>query len=207
MSENEKNTQTDTPENPPEEHKNKPEDKKESMGREVMDFLKDLVIAFVVVFLLFKVLMRPIEVIGSSMYPTLQDKSYGVSNVIGTKLGHIERFDIVIIHIEEKNEYIVKRVIGMPGETVSYTDGQLYINGEATDEPFLDEDYVSTYADGTFMSDVEPITLDDDEYYCLGDNRPHSSDSRYYGPFKEDQIVAKGVFILFPFSRAGLHTW
>lgn len=188
--------------------KNKKEtEEKTSIGKELLLFLRDTLIAVAIVFVVFHFIVRPVEVIGSSMYPTLQDKEYGISNVIGTKLGTIDRFDIVIIHIEEKNEYIVKRVIGLPGETVSYEDGQLYINGEAMDEPFLNEDYVNTYEDGTFMSDVEPITLGDDEYYCLGDNRPHSSDSRYYGPFSKEDIIAKGVVVIYPFSKAGVRSW
>jgi signal peptidase I len=179
---------------------------KKTPGKELLSFLGEIVIIMVVIFVVMHYIVRPIEVIGSSMYPTLEDKEYGISNVIGTKLNHIERFDIVIVYIEEKDEYIVKRVIGMPGETVSYSDGQLYINGEPMDEPFLDEDYVASY-NGSFMTDVEPITLGDDEYYCLGDNRPHSTDSRYYGPFKKENIIAKGVLVIYPFDKAGLQTW
>ena len=153
---------------------------------EVLDFLKDLAICFAVVFFITKVLVKPVQVKGESMYPTLQDKEIGVSNMIGYHMSGLKRFDIAIIYIRDKNEYIVKRVIGLPGETVSYQSGQLYINGEPFDEPFLDEEY---------------------EYYCLGDNRPHSSDSRYYGPFKKDEIECRGVFIIYPFSNFGAKTW
>lgn len=180
---------------------------KREAGKEMLLFLRDLVICALCVFLVVRYLYRPIEVIGNSMYPTLTDKSLGFSNLIGRNTQDIERFDIVIINIPEKNEYIVKRVIGMPGETVSYVSGQLYINGEAMAEDFFDEDYVSSYGQGAFMSNVDPITLGQDEYYCLGDNRPHSSDSRYYGPFKESQIISKGILILFPFSEFGVKTW
>lgn len=173
---------------------------------EVLDFLKDLAICFAVVFFITKVLVKPVQVKGESMYPTLQDKEIGVSNMIGYHMSGLKRFDIAIIYIRDKNEYIVKRVIGLPGETVSYQSGQLYINGEPFDEPFLDEEYVSTYGD-SFMEDVEPVTLAENEYYCLGDNRPHSSDSRYYGPFKKDEIECRGVFIIYPFSNFGAKTW
>ena len=57
------------------------------------------------------------------------------------------------------------------------------------------------------MPDVNEITLGEDEYYCLGDNRPNSSDSRVYGPFHKDKISSKGLFVLFPFSEAGIKTW
>ena len=97
-------------------------------------------------------------------------------------------------------------MVGLPGETISYTDGVLYVDGAPVNETFFDEAYVSTYG-ADFMRDIEPVTLKEDEYYCLGDNRPHSSDSRVYGPFKEDVIVAKGALILFPLAEFGVRTW
>lgn len=174
--------------------------------KEFLDFLKDVLICMAVVFLLVQFIVRPIQVKGSSMYPTLHDGSLGFSNILGFRLSGIERFDIVIVYLDEKDEYLVKRVIGLPGETVSYSGGQLYINGEAVAEDFLDEDYVASY-NGYFMSDVDEITLGEDEYYCLGDNRPHSSDSRTYGPFQKSDILSKGVFIFLPFSDFGVETW
>ncbi len=177
-------------------------DKQPSAGHEVFCCIRDLVICMLAVFCVTNFIVRPVRVEGSSMYPTLQDGELGFSNVVGYKVNDLKRFDIAIIYVPEKNEYLVKRVIGLPGETVSYTNGQLYINGEAVDEPFLDQDYVDSY-NGTFMDDVEPITLSNDEYYCLGDNRPHSSDSRYYGPFKKENIRSKSVFVIWPLSNFG----
>ena len=104
------------------------------------------------------------------------------------------------------------RVYVKTGNTPDGPSGEKYsiayrsINGEPFDEPFLEEEYVSTYGD-SFMEDVEPVTLAENEYYCLGDNRPHSSDSRYYGPFKKDEIECRGVFIIYPFSNFGAKTW
>ena len=174
--------------------------------RETIDFLKELAICMLIVFIVGKFIVQPIEVKGSSMYPTLQDGSYGITNVIGRRTGHIERFDIAIIYIKDRNEYLVKRVVGLPGETIAYTDGVLHVNGTPVSETFFDDAYVSTFGEG-FMGDIDPVTLKEDEYYCLGDNRPHSSDSRVYGPFKEDVIVAKGALILFPLSEFGVRTW
>ncbi|MEE8808037.1 MAG: signal peptidase I [Lactimicrobium sp.] len=185
---------------------NETKDSQSSFASDLVGFLRDLLISVLVVLFIVKVIARPVQVIGSSMFPTLQNGELGFSNVVGTKLGHIKRFDVVIIYLEEKKEYLVKRVIGMPGETVSYQDGQLYINGEAVDEPFLDQAYVAQYGD-SFMSDVAEITLGDDEYFCLGDNRPHSTDSRFYGPFKKSDIVAKGIWVFWPLNKMGVHTW
>lgn len=179
---------------------------KNSAGKEVLLFIKDLAICMIIVLLVTNFVIRPVQVKGNSMYPTLQDNSIGVSNTLGYHVSSLERFDIVIIYVPEKSEYLVKRVIGLPGETVSYSNGQLYINDEAVEETFLDQSYVESYG-SAFMSDVAPITLGEDEYYCLGDNRPHSSDSRVYGPFKKENIKSKGVFILWPLSEFGVQTW
>ena len=192
-----------------EEIKKQPKPKKEddaSAGKETFLFIRDLIVCFVIVMGITNFIIRPVQVKGDSMYPTLANNELGFSNIIGLHTGELERFDIAIIYVPEKNEYLVKRVIGLPGETVAYQDDQLYINGQPVEEDFLDQDYVSTYH-GEFTTDIEPITLGNDEYYCLGDNRPHSSDSRYYGPFKKDNIKSKGIFVLMPFSKFGVVTW
>ena len=173
--------------------------------KEVLLFFRDLAVCMAAVLIAVNFLIRPIQVKGSSMYPTLTDGSLGFSNILGNSLGHIERFDILIIYVEEKDEYLVKRCVGLPGETVAYHDETLYINGEPVEEDFFDESYRAGY--DVFTDDFAEIALGDDEYYCLGDNRPHSSDSRYYGPFKKENIKSKGVFIIFPFTEFGGNTW
>ena len=184
----------------------KSEEPVSSATSEVISFIRDLAICIVAVFLLTSFVIRPVQVKGNSMYPTLNDAALGFSDVGGYKIAGLKRFDIAIIYVAEKDEYLVKRVIGLPGDTVSYENGKLYINGEYVEETFLSDKYVSSF-NGTFMADVAPITLGNDEYYCLGDNRPHSSDSRYYGPFKKENIISKGVFIFYPFTQFGVETW
>ena len=208
----EKTTETQE-QNPAEEKKTeapvqKPEEenKTETFWEEAWDFLKTLLISMAVVFLLSQFVIRPIRVQGSSMYPTLESNSLGIANVYSVRANDIQRFDIAIIYLADKKEYLVKRVIGLPGDTVSYKDGTLYINGTAMDEPFLNRAYADSFGTG-FMDDVAPITLKEDEYYCLGDNRPASRDSRYYGPFRRQTILAKGAFIFFPFRDFGVKSW
>lgn len=200
--------QTDEADNAPKKKESKPKKSEEntSAAKEVLSFIRDLAICILAVFLLQSFVIRPVQVKGNSMYPELYDGGVGFSNVLGYKVDGLKRFDIAIIYVSEKDEYLVKRVIGLPGETVSYQNGKLYINGEYVAEDFLDKNYVSTF-NGTFMADVAPITLKEDEYYCLGDNRPHSSDSRYYGPFKKENIISKGVFIFYPFNEFGIVSW
>lgn len=179
---------------------------KKAFIRELTSYVRDVFICLVIGLILIHFIIRPIQVKGSSMYPTLHNDALGFSNLLGYRMDGIKRFDVVIIYIEEKDEYLVKRVIGLPNETVEYKYGVLYINGTAMPENFIDEKYKATYGN-TFMNDVEPIALGDDEYYCLGDNRPHSTDSRYYGPFTKKEIVSKGVFIMYPISQFGAKNW
>lgn len=116
-------------------------------------------------------------VAGNSMNPTLHNGELLLATKHTKKL---ERYDIVLIKTDDKS--IIKRIIGLPNETIEYKDDVLYINGQiATDR----------YAHG-HTSDFS-VTLGDDEYYCLGDNRENSSDSRFYGAFKSKAIFGKAL--------------
>ena len=136
---------------------------------------------------------------GSSMYPTIKDKDRGFSLVIQKDNDSLKRFDIVVI--ENNHKLIIKRIIGLPGETVEYKDDCLFINGQKIREYFLDEIYVNEEKERMqrvhFTNDLF-VTLKEDEYFCLGDNRLHSSDSRAYGPFKRESIRSKGFKRYYP---------
>jgi len=180
---------------------NKVEGKHENnVATEIKDFFKTLVISIIIVFFITTFLFKPIRINGDSMYPTLHDQSIGLAGVITKNLG-IQRFDIVTVKLVEKNETLIKRVIGLPNETIEFKNDVLYIDGKVVNEDFLDEEYVATYSQ--FTNDFK-ITLNEDEYFLMGDNRPNSSDSRYYGPFSKDEISTSKVLIIFPFNRIGV---
>ncbi len=131
----------------------------------------------------------PVRVDGDSMNKTFKNGDI----LILYKLSKIKRFDVIVLHEEKDNEKIIKRVIGMPGDTVAIKDGEIYINDEKIDDE---------YAYG-MTTDYDRITLKSDEYFILGDNRLISKDSRYFGPIKEKEIKGKVVFRIFPFSKFG----
>ena len=178
-------------------------EKQRRFGLELLDFVKILLVCFIVAFGIKTFIARPVFVEGSSMYPTLQDGEFGFTNLLGLSLEGVNRGDIVIV--EEGDEYWVKRVIGVPNETIECRDNVVYINGEALDEPYLDSDYVHDIENnqGYFTSDFEAIELGSDEYFVMGDNRVVSADSRVVGPFSRSQIVGKGVLVLMPLDQIG----
>jgi len=173
---------------------------------DIIETIVSCVVSVIICLIIVNYLFMPVRVDGTSMHPQLKNGQIGFSNIIGRNIDGIERFDIVVIHLDQKNENLVKRVIGLPGEKVTYVGDTLYINDEIVEETFLDPDYVEKerlYSfTGLFTDDFE-IILGEDEYLCLGDNRLVSLDSRYYGPFKLEQIISKSVYVIYPFSDFG----
>jgi len=147
------------------------------------------IVIVVVVVLIRTFIITPVRVDGDSMKNTLKNGDI----LLLYKLSSINRFDIIVLNEEKDNEKIIKRVIGMPGETVAIKKGKIYINDKVIDDEYA---YGET-------SDYNKVTLRDNEYFILGDNRLISKDSRYFGPIKENEIKGKIVFRLFPFTKIG----
>ena len=147
------------------------------------------IVIVVVVVLIRTFIITPVRVDGNSMKNTLKNGDI----LLLYKLSSIDRFDIIVLDEEKDNEKIIKRVIGLPGETVAIKKGKIYINDKVIDDEYA---YGET-------SDYNKVTLRDDEYFILGDNRLISKDSRYFGPIKDNEIKGKIVFRLFPFTKIG----
>lgn len=161
-----------------------------------MKKLKELmpyIIIVVVVLLVRSFIVTPGLVNGSSMEPTLYNNELVLINKIGLNKG-IDRYDIVVVKYE--NSTIIKRVIGLPYETVEYIDDTLYIDGKI----------VNTKVDFEYTKDFK-LTAGKNEYIVLGDNRNISKDSRIIGPVKERDIIGKVDLVLFPFSKFGKVKW
>ena len=195
------------------------EDDKRTLLEDILGFIKVFVVSAIVILLFVNFVAHPVRVDGRSMYPTLKDGEFGFTNVGGVLLNGVERGDIVVVTMEEEGQktHWVKRVIGLPGDTVSCVNDVVYINGKVLDETkYIDPDYRQSLvdkfgyfnkvpnADNTNVEDFEEVKLKDDEYYVMGDNRPYSKDSRYVGPVKKSQIFAKKMLVLLPISDIGV---
>ena len=195
------------------------EDDERTLLEDILGFIKVFVVSAIVILLFVNFVAHPVRVDGRSMYPTLKDGEFGFTNVGGVLLNGVERGDIVVVTMEENGQktHWVKRVIGLPGETVSCVNDGIYINGKVLDETkYIAPDYRQSLvdkfgyfnkvpnADNTNVEDFEEVKLGDDEYYVMGDNRPYSKDSRYVGPVKKSQIFAKKMLVLLPISDIGV---
>lgn len=161
-----------------------------------MKFIKEIfpyIVILLVVILIRSFLVTPIKVNGQSMYDTLT----GDEIMLLFKVGDINRYDMVVADLivdGKKDDTLIKRVYGLPGETIKCENGVIYINDRKIDDPYATNE----------TSDFEAVTLGSDEYFLLGDNRSISLDSRIIGPIHRKDIEGHTDFIIWPFSKFGV---
>lgn len=178
-------------------------DKKEkNVVKEIVGMILYVVAVFAVCFLIITYVGQRTKVEGSSMEPTLSNGDNLIVDKISYRFRNPERFDIIIFPYKyEKDTFFIKRIIGMPGETVWINNsGEIYINGV-----LLSENYgLETIKYAGLAS--TPITLGKDEYFVMGDNRNDSTDSRFdvVGPIKRKEIVGRAWVRIYPFNKFGV---
>ncbi|MBB5265490.1 signal peptidase I [Catenibacillus scindens] len=180
--------------------KGKKEVKKKSVGREILSFVGYIAVILVITFLIVRFVGVRTEVIGTSMTPTLQDGDNLIVEKVSYYFTDPQRYDIIVFpYPEDPGKHYIKRIIGLPGETVQIIDGYVYIDGE-----LLDEHYGNAVMENAGLAG-EPIVLGDDEYFVLGDNRNNSEDSRYpaVGNIKRSQISGRAWLRIWPLDKIG----
>ena len=169
--------------------------------REVLSFFLYVAIVVGITFLIIHFVGQRTYVSGSSMENTLSDGDNLIVDKLTYRFSDPKRFDIIVFPYKyEENTYFIKRIIGLPGETVQIVDGTIYINGEV-----LDESYGREVMKNSGMA-ADPITLGEDEYFVLGDNRNDSTDSRdpSVGKIKRNQIIGRAWVRIWPLSKIGI---
>lgn len=161
----------------------------EKVKKEGVEWLKSAGTAIIVIVFLRTFFFTNYVVEGESMMPTLQDGNMLVVNKIGYTVGELKRFDVVVFHANEDEDY-VKRVIGLPGDKITYKEDVLYINGRKVPEPYL-KPYKEKLITGQLTEDFTTDTVPAGHVFVMGDNRLASYDSRQLGFIKSDKVVGK----------------
>lgn len=172
--------------------KNKTDKPKKPWWRELLEWVGTLAVAVVIALVVRTFIFEPVKVDGNSMADTLHNGEIMFVTKWEYHTGDPERFDVVICHYPDRgNTNFVKRVVGLPGDTVAVLDGYLYVNGEKYEEEYLTHrpDY-----------NLAPYVVPEGEYFVLGDNRSNSNDSHRIGPIDREMIVGHVRSVFFPFD-------
>lgn len=176
---------------------------KEEKGilRELLEWIVFLLIIIGVTYLIITYVGQRTKVSGQSMETTLHDGDNLIVDKISYRFREPERFEIIVFPYQHKeNTYYIKRIIGLPGETVQVMEGRVYIDGEP-----LDEHYGNELMENAGLAE-EPVTLGEDEYFVLGDNRNHSSDSREpsVGILHREDLLGRAWIRIWPLEKFGV---
>lgn len=165
-----------------------------------IDTMQTILLAASIFIIIYVFLFRPFQVSGESMFPTFKNKEYILTNLITLRFADLQRGDVIVFKAPTDNEKdFIKRVIGLPGDSVYLKEGFVYINGNKLNESsYLGSD-IRTYG-GSFLKEEEPVTVPQGKYLVIGDNRPFSSDSREWGFLKRNEIIGKSFFVYWPIT-------
>ena len=175
-------------------------DRQPSLLKDAFSTLLSLILMVGFVYFFLGYVGQRVQVEGSSMEDTLQDKDQLIVDCFTYHFLHEpQRFDIVVFRLKyDPGTFYVKRIIGLPGETVLIRDSVIYINGKPIEDPYATQSHFPA------GSAQEPVTLGADEFFVMGDNRINSIDSRYaVGPVKRTQLVGKPFYRIWPFTKRG----
>lgn len=167
-----------------------------------LDIIETIVMAlalFVVCYLLF---FQPHQVVGASMEPNLHDKEYLLTDKISYRFRQPARGEIVVFRAPKNRELdYIKRIIALPGERIKINAGTVSINDQALKENYLGK--IKNGYGGSFLREDQEFVVPKDEYFVMGDNRSHSSDSREWGTINKQDIIGRAWLRYWPFDRLG----
>ena len=168
----------------------------------VMDILETVTFVgslFIVVYLF---AIQPNEIRGASMDTTFEDGEYILTNKLVYRFGQPQKGDVVVFQSPENDDIdFIKRIIGTEGDRIMISNNDVYVNGQIIQENYAQEP--TTLIDGGFLSDGQEVVVPPNHIFVMGDNRPHSSDSRSFGPVPLQDVIGKVFFRYFPASRLG----
>ncbi len=169
-----------------------------------IDTIQTLLFAASIFLVIYIFLFRPFQVSGDSMYPTFKNSEYILTNLITLRFGELKRGDVIVFKAPtDPDKDFIKRIMGLPGDTISVKEGGVYVNNTKVDESKYLDANVKTYG-GAFLREGETFTIPPDNFVVMGDNRPYSSDSREWGYLSRDKIIGKSFYVYFPMNTMRL---
>ena len=162
-------------------------------------WMRDLAFSVLLAIILIVFIYQPVKVEGTSMMPVLTDQERIFINKFTYRFGagNIERGDLVVFFFPlDRSKSYIKRVIGLPGDTVQIEHGTVFVNGEPLDEPYVPDGYRDSQS-------IPSTTVTTDHYFVLGDHRSSSNDSRAWGTVGRKDIYGKAVFVYWPLDKMG----
>lgn len=167
------------------------------------DFLQGIVVILAIMVMIYLFIMSPQEINGASMEPNFHNGEYILTNKVIYRFREPDRGEVIIFKSPSNKEIdYIKRIIGLPGDTVKLENSIFYVNGRSISEPYLDPE-IRTYG-GRFLQENIEITVPPGHYFVAGDNRPHSADSREFGPVPKEDFIGLTFLRYWPFDRASL---
>jgi signal peptidase I len=198
---------TSTPESPDADVGEPADAKKSSRTRSIVEWIVVIGGALVVALLIKAFLVQAFYIPSESMVPTLQIGDRVLVNKLSYDLHDVHRGDLVVFErpegeTDESVKDLIKRVVGLPGDKIVIKNNSVYVNGEQLDEGYL-PDGTLTKQGRLSCEDANPCAVPDDSIWVMGDNREHSYDSRYFGPIRENTIVGRAFFRIWPLTSIG----
>ncbi|MGA8872248.1 MAG: signal peptidase I [Candidatus Acidiferrales bacterium] len=167
------------------------------LRRELRSWTRDLAVALGLAIVVMIFLYQPVKVEGTSMNPLLSDQERIFINKFVYRFEPIERGDVVVFWYPlDRSKSFIKRVVGLPGETIEIRDGHLYINGDELADQYVPAGYIDS-------SNYGPRKIPPGDYFVMGDHRDSSNDSRVFGPVPRSFIYGKAVFAYWPVDHFG----
>jgi signal peptidase I len=172
------------------------------LGAFFLDMLEVVVFAVAIFLFLYLLVVQPHKIKGASMEPNYPDGEFLLTDKLTYRFGEPKRGDVIVFKapVEAGDEYI-KRIIGLPGDTVSVKNNNVFVNGNQLDEAYLASTLPTS--GGYFLTEGASVTVPQGSYFVMGDNRPYSSDSRSWGFVTKDKITGRAWFIYWPPQKAG----
>ncbi|MFD2445378.1 signal peptidase I [Bacillus sp. CGMCC 1.16607] len=173
---------------------------KENTKKELYSWAKSILFAAVITFICRQFIFTPVTVLGQSMEPTFEENN----KVVVSKISKIEHFDMIVFHSPfTDDEYLIKRVIGLPGDSLEVKNDVLYINGKKYSEPYLQSNKEAILPEEKLTEDFK-AKVPKNSLFVMGDNRLKSGDSRRFGFISKDSIIGEVKMRIFPLEEIGI---